>query len=86
MATNRPAQMLIDISANDIKIDNLDDEEFKTTYGFECPTGARGRNSVNTLYRENTCWESKLPLRDAIAGTYEWIAEQVKLRDVRSGS
>jgi nucleoside-diphosphate-sugar epimerase len=78
---NELAQMAIDISGKDIKINNLEGEAFKAKYGFKCPVGVRGRNSDNKLYHEKMGWESKKPLKDGIVATYAWIAEQVRLRD-----
>ncbi|HXB62763.1 MAG TPA: NAD-dependent epimerase/dehydratase family protein [Acidobacteriaceae bacterium] len=42
------------------------------------PLGVRGRNSDNKLVREKLGWEPKKPLRDGIATTYAWIADQVE--------
>lgn len=44
---------------------------------IEGPLGVRGRNSDNRLYREKLGWAPEQPLRDGIAKTYKWIAEQV---------
>lgn len=41
------------------------------------PQGVRGRNSDNSLLRGVLGWEPRKPLRDGIAPTYRWIAEQV---------
>ena len=75
---NELAQIAIDLSGKDIKIKNIQGEEFKTKYGFSCPLGVRGRNSDNKLYREKVGWESTLTLREGMAKTYEWINEQVQ--------
>ena len=77
---NQLAQMAIDVSGKDLKISNLNGKAFEAKYGFKCPIGVLGRNSDNTLYREKMRWESKKPLRDGIAATYKWVAEQMKLR------
>jgi nucleoside-diphosphate-sugar epimerase len=42
------------------------------------PLGVRGRNSDNKLIREKLGWEPKTPLRDGLAQTYAWIAQQVE--------
>ena len=44
--------MAIDICSKNIKINNIQGENFVSKYGFKCPVGVRGRNSVNKLYRE----------------------------------
>jgi nucleoside-diphosphate-sugar epimerase len=41
------------------------------------PLGVRGRNSHNALIRRELGWEPKLTLREGIARTYPWIAQQV---------
>ena len=75
---NQLAQIAIDLSGKTIKINNLDGEAFKAKYGFACPIGVMGRNSDNKLYREKMGWDPDKPLRDGMAVTYEWIAQQMK--------
>jgi nucleoside-diphosphate-sugar epimerase len=75
---NQLAQMAIDLSGKDIKIDNIKGEEFKVKYGFTCPVGVMGRNSDNKLYKEKMGWEVSMPLIDGMTKTYQWIAEQVE--------
>jgi nucleoside-diphosphate-sugar epimerase len=75
---NELAQISIDLSGKDIKIKNIEGEEFSNKYGFPCPLGVRGRNSDNKLYREKVGWESKLSLREGMEKTYKWIEEQVE--------
>lgn len=74
---NQLAQMAIDISGKDITIQNIGGDEFYQKYGFECPTGVRGRNSENTLYKEKIGWEVSEPLFDGMRNTYKWINNQV---------
>ncbi len=38
----------------------------------------RGRNSDNTLIRDTLGWEPSIGLREGLAGTYAWVAEQVE--------
>lgn len=75
---NRLAEMAIEISGKDISINNLEGQNFIDKYGFSCPTGVRGRNSDNKLYREKMGWEVSLPLIEGIKKTYAWISEQVE--------
>jgi len=75
---NELAQIAIDLSGKDIKIKNIEGEEFKTKFGFSCPLGVRGRNSDNKLYKEKVGWESTLSLKEGMSKTYEWINEQVQ--------
>lgn len=75
---NQLAKMAIDISGRKISFYNIDGQEFFDKYGFKCPTGVRGRNSDNTLYRSKIGWEVSLPLIEGMRKTYTWIEEQVK--------
>lgn len=74
---NQLAQMSIEISGKNISIKNIEGEEFLNKYGFECPTGVRGRNSENTLFREKISWEVSEPLKYGMINTFEWINKQV---------
>ncbi len=47
------------------------------SYKLDAPQGVRGRNSDNTLIRETYGWEPGISLRDGLAKTYEWVADQV---------
>jgi nucleoside-diphosphate-sugar epimerase len=74
---NELAQMAIDISGKNISIHNIGGQEFFDKYGFPCPTGVRGRNSENSLYREKIGWEVSQPLKEGMENTFEWINKQV---------
>ena len=75
---NKLAKIAIDISGKNISIHNIKGKEFFEKYGFNCPTGVRGRNSDNSLYRKKIGWEVSQPLIDGMKNTYLWIDEQVK--------
>jgi nucleoside-diphosphate-sugar epimerase len=74
---NQLAEMAIQISSKNIKIKNIDGDEFKQKYGFKCPVGVRGRNSDNTLYKEKIGWEPNKPLYQGMSNTFNWINKQV---------
>ena len=74
---NELAQIAIDLSSKNIKIYNIDGQEFIDKYGFTCPLGVRGRNSDNKLYKEKLGWEPTMTLREGMAKTFEWINKQV---------
>lgn len=74
---NQLAQMAIDISGKDISINNIEGQAFLDKYGFKCPTGVRGRNSDNRLYKEKIGWEVSEPLRDGMIKTFTWINQMV---------
>jgi GDP-D-mannose 3',5'-epimerase len=46
-------------------------------YNVSAPQGVRGRNSDNTLIREQLGWEPSISLEDGLAKTYQWIYEQM---------
>jgi len=71
------AQMAINISKKDVKIHNIYGEEFEEKYGHPCPRGVKGRNSDNTLFRENVGWETDKLLVDGMTETFNWIKSQV---------
>jgi GDP-D-mannose 3',5'-epimerase len=75
---NQLAEMAISISKKDIKINNISGQEFIKKYGFKCPTGVRGRNSDNNLYRQEIGWEVSKPLLEGMQTTFEWIVKQVE--------
>ena len=75
---NQLAQMAIDISEKDIKINNIDGQDFIDKYGFSCPMGVRGRNSDNKLYKEKMGWGPSQPLYEGMELTFKWINQQVK--------
>jgi GDP-D-mannose 3', 5'-epimerase len=74
---NDLAQMAINIAEKEIRIKNIEGEEFKTKYGFKCPVGVRGRNSDNRLFRKKMEWEVSMPLIEGMSKTFEWINKQV---------
>tara|TARA_B100001250_G_scaffold408139_1_gene430024 strand:- start:71 stop:1069 length:999 start_codon:yes stop_codon:yes gene_type:complete len=74
---NELAQMAIDISNKNIQINNIEGQEFKNKYGFNCPIGVRGRNSDNTLYLEKIGWSVSKPLLVGMKKTFDWINDQV---------
>jgi len=74
---NQLAEMAIDISGKEIKINNLGGQDFLDKYGFSCPVGVRGRNSDNKLYKEKIGWEPTQPLYEGMKKTFEWINQQV---------
>ncbi len=77
VSINQLAQMAINISGKEIKIQNLGGQDFLDKYGFSCPTGVRGRNSDNKLYQEKIGWVVSQPLIEGMKKTYEWINSQV---------
>jgi GDP-D-mannose 3', 5'-epimerase len=76
---NQLAKMAIDISDKALSVENIHGTDFFNKYGFQCPTGVRGRNSDNRLYREKIGWEVSQPLYAGMVETYKWIKSQLTL-------
>jgi GDP-D-mannose 3',5'-epimerase len=76
---NQLAQMVINISGKNIKINNISGDDFIKKYGFKCPIGVKGRNSDNKLYQENIGWSVSQPLIDGLEKTFRWIDKETKL-------
>ena len=74
---NKLAELAIAASGKNIIIKNIGGEEFETKYGFKCPTGVRGRNSDNTLYKEKIGSDVYYPLDKGVQRTFKWINKQV---------
>lgn len=63
---NGLANMVIDISGKDLRIENISG-----------PLGVRGRNSDNRLIKQKLGWAPSRPLREGIEKTYAWIAGEI---------
>jgi GDP-D-mannose 3', 5'-epimerase len=73
---NRLAEIAIEISGKNIKINNIQGEDFREKYGFKCPVGVRGRNSDNRLFKKYMNWEPTDTLYNGIKKTYDWIKKE----------
>lgn len=78
VSMNELANMVINISGKNIRVKNIDGQEFMQKYGYKCPLGVNGRNSDNRLFREKIGWEVKQPLEVGIRQLYAWILSQVQ--------
>jgi nucleoside-diphosphate-sugar epimerase len=47
-------------------------------HNLKGPQGVRGRNSDNRLLREVLGWEPSILLRQGLALTYPWIAQELR--------
>ena len=79
VSINKLAQIAIDISGKNITIKNIEGKTFLDKYGFNCPTGVRGRNSDNTLFKKEVGWSVSDPLIKGMEKTYKWINNQITL-------
>jgi GDP-D-mannose 3', 5'-epimerase len=66
---NQLAAMVTEIAGKRIKIINIPG-----------PTGVRGRNSHNELFRSKLGWAPDEPLSVGLEKTYAWISQQVERR------
>ena len=73
VSINQLAEMAIRISKKQLSINNIQGDEFIAKYGFRCPTGVRGRNSDNHLFKEKMGWAPNQKLEDGINKTFVWI-------------
>jgi GDP-D-mannose 3',5'-epimerase len=61
------AKMIMKIANKEIRINYI-----------QGPTGVRGRNSDNKLIKKKLKWHPKLPLKEGLQKTYNWIFTQVQ--------
>lgn len=66
VSINEMVHMVQDIESKNIPIKYV-----------EGPQGVRGRNSDNTLIKQELGWEPTIPLRDGLVKTYQWIKEHM---------
>jgi GDP-D-mannose 3',5'-epimerase len=52
--------------------------EVERRYVMSAPQGVRGRNSDNTLIRDQLGWEPSITLQEGLERTYAWIFDQTK--------
>jgi GDP-D-mannose 3', 5'-epimerase len=67
VSLNQFAAMIMAIAGSEVSIKHIPG-----------PLGVRGRNSDNRLIREKLNWAPSAPLRDGLALTYTWIAQQIE--------
>ena len=48
----------------------------KRTHDLDAPQGVAGRNSDNTYIKQVLGWEPRLPFKDGLKKTYDWIEQQ----------
>jgi nucleoside-diphosphate-sugar epimerase len=66
------------VSVNDLVgiVEAIAGVKLHREYDPDAPRGVAGRNSDNTLIQSILHWEPRTPLREGMAKTYAWIAEQ----------
>lgn len=66
ISLNDFAKMIIDISGKNILVKNIDG-----------PVGVNGRNSDNANIKKFLNWEPRIPLKQGLIETYDWIERKV---------
>jgi hypothetical protein len=69
--------MAIKISNKNVKIKNIEGNEFLDKYGFKCPVGVMGRNSDNRLFEQMIGKTNYDSLYNGMVKTYQWINNNV---------
>jgi GDP-D-mannose 3',5'-epimerase len=73
---NLGSSEMVSINALVDIVENIAGVKLEREYNLDAPKGVAGRNSDNTFIQEVLGWEPSTPLRDGMAETYEWIAQQ----------
>lgn len=58
-------------------VEDIAGVELRRTYKADAPQGVRGRNSDNTLIKQELDWEPSISLREGLEKTYEWIYNEM---------
>jgi nucleoside-diphosphate-sugar epimerase len=58
-------------------VEDIAGVKLKRNYNLSAPKGVNGRNSDNTLIKENFNWAPEIKLRDGLEKTYAWIYDQI---------
>lgn len=74
ISINDFAKLVIGLSGKKLEIHNIPG-----------PEGVRGRNSDNTLIKEQLGWAPSKPLLDGVRKTYGWILSEVEKQSVGAG-
>jgi GDP-D-mannose 3', 5'-epimerase len=61
-------------------VEDIAGVQLEREYDLDAPKGVAGRNSDNTFIQQVLGWEPNTPLRDGMAATYAWIADQYAAR------
>ena len=67
------------ISINDLVslVSKIANKKISINYKIDAPTGVRGRNSDNKLFKRNLNWEPVVGLEEGLSTTYLWIQQQL---------
>jgi nucleoside-diphosphate-sugar epimerase len=67
-------------------VEDIAGVDLHRSYRLDAPQGVRGRNSDNTVIRATYDWEPRIPLRQGLERTYQWIHGQLVGERVDAGA
>ncbi len=73
---NLGSSELVSINELVTMVEEVAGVKLEREYDLDAPKGVAGRNSDNTFIQQVLGWEPSTPLKDGMAETYAWIAEQ----------
>jgi GDP-D-mannose 3', 5'-epimerase len=74
---NLGSSQLVTINELVDMVEGIAGVRLERNYNLSAPQGVRGRNSDNTLIREQLGWEPSISLEDGLEKTYRWIHGQM---------
>jgi len=76
---NLGSSELISINELVTMVEEIAGIRLRRSYNLDAPKGVRGRNSDNTLIKQELGWEPSTTLRDGMEKTYAWIWDQMNV-------
>jgi nucleoside-diphosphate-sugar epimerase len=73
---NLGSSELVSINELVTMVEEVAGVKLEREYNLDAPKGVAGRNSDNTFIQQVLGWEPSTPLKDGMAETYAWIADQ----------
>ncbi len=73
---NLGSSELVSINELVTMVEEVAGVKLEREYNLDAPKGVAGRNSDNTFIQQVLGWEPSTPLKEGMAETYAWIAEQ----------
>lgn len=67
-------------------LEEIADIKVKRKYKLDAPKGVRGRSSDNTLIKKYLGWEPAIPLKNGMSKTYDWIYQQIVVKNEKNNS
>lgn len=74
---NLGSSELVSINQLVTLVEDIAGVKLNRRYKLDAPQGVRGRNSDNTLIKQELDWEPSVSLREGLEKTYEWIYNEM---------